>query len=88
VYPLKGFSVAQVFPRVYFTDRARLLTARGLGDIITEKRNRLGDSTANLLLLVKNWIGQPEVEDWVRGDDNEAEEAAWVDEGEWAAEDD
>jgi hypothetical protein len=88
VYPLKGFSVAQVFPRIYFTDRARLLTARGLGDIITKKRNSLGDSTANLLLLVKNWIAQPNVENWERGDDDEAEEAAWVDEGERAAEDD
>jgi hypothetical protein len=47
----------------------------------------LGDSTANLLLLVKNWIGRPDVEDWEREDDEEAE-ADWVDEGEWAAQDD
>jgi hypothetical protein len=88
VYPLTGFSVAQVFSRIYFTDHTRLLTARGLGDFITKNRNRLGDCNANLLLLVKNWIGEPDAEDWERGDDDEAEQAAWVDEGEWAAEDD
>ena len=33
------------------------------GDIITKKRNRLGLSTAPLL-LVKSWMGLPEVEDW------------------------
>jgi hypothetical protein len=56
------------------------------GDIITKKRNKLGDSTANILLLVKKWIGQPDVEEWERVDEEEAEEADWVDEGEWAAE--
>jgi hypothetical protein len=29
---------------------------------------------------VKNWIGQPDVEEWER------EEEDWVDEGEWAIE--
>jgi hypothetical protein len=34
---------------------------------------------------VKNWIGQPDVEVWEREDE---EQADWVDEGEWAVEED
>jgi hypothetical protein len=44
-----------------------------------KKRNRLGDSTTNILLLVKNWVGQPDVEEWER-EDEEEEEPDWVDE--------
>jgi hypothetical protein len=34
------------------------------GDIITKKRNRLLDSSSSALLLVKSWLGWPEVEEW------------------------
>jgi hypothetical protein len=54
----------------------------GLGDIITKKRNRLVDNTARALLLVKNWIGQPDVE----ACEIEELEEEWVDEGVWAEE--
>jgi hypothetical protein len=40
----------------------------------------LVDNTARALLLVKNWIGQPDVEAWEK---EEFEEAEWVDEGMW-----
>ncbi|KAA8906176.1 hypothetical protein FN846DRAFT_907131 [Sphaerosporella brunnea] len=44
----------------------------------------LGDSTANILPRVNNWIAQPDVEEWERED----EVADWVNEGKWAAEED
>lgn len=34
------------------------------GDIITKKRNLLLDSSSSALLLVKSWLGCPEVEKW------------------------
>jgi hypothetical protein len=46
-----------------------------LGNIISNKRNRLVDNT---LLLVKNWIGQPDVKAW---EIEELEKAECVDDG-------
>jgi hypothetical protein len=40
----------------------------------------LVDNTARVLLLVKNWIGQPDIQAW---EIEELEEAEWVDEGMW-----
>lgn len=34
------------------------------GDIVTKKRNRLLDHETKMLLLVKNWLGQPDYEQW------------------------
>ncbi|KAA8911922.1 hypothetical protein FN846DRAFT_903994 [Sphaerosporella brunnea] len=62
---------------------AERLSSRA-GDIITKKLNRLGDRTANILLLVENWIGQPDVEEWERED----EVADWVNGCEWAPDED
>jgi hypothetical protein len=63
----------------YWTGGGRKLTSRQASLFITKKRNRLVDNTARALLLVKNWIGQPDVEAW----EMEALEEERVDEGVW-----
>jgi hypothetical protein len=40
-------------------------------------------NTARALLLVKNWIGQPDVEAW---EIEELDDAEWVDAGMWVDE--
>jgi hypothetical protein len=45
------------------------------GDIITKKRNRLLDSSSGSLLLVKSWLGWPEVEQWEIDEERKIEES-------------
>jgi hypothetical protein len=74
---IRAFLIRAFLIRAFF-----YLSDVGLGDIITKKRNRLVDNTARALLLVKNWIGQPDVEAW----EIDELEQEWVDESVWVEE--
>jgi hypothetical protein len=42
------------------------------GDVVTQKRNRLLDTATKHILLVENWIGQPDYELWELTDEKRA----------------
>jgi hypothetical protein len=44
-----------------------------IGDVVTKKRSRLLDASTRAIVLVKNWMGQPEVEEWELEMEEEAE---------------